>query len=184
MLKKWVAVLSVAGMSATLLSGSAGIVSAASNNAIKGTITVLTNRTDMQDNGMLNKYSKEFEKMYPGTKVQWQTFVDNNTVQAQMNGGVYPDVMLILPNITPEELPQFFAPLNNLGLNNKIYFNNYKTYQGKLYGIAAFGDANGVVYNKSAFKKAGIRVVPKTLAQFYADCALLKKDGSVPIALN
>lgn len=151
---------------------------------IKGTITVLTNRTDMQANGMLNTYSKEFEKKYPGTTIKWQTFVDNNTVKAQMNGGVYPDVMLILPNITQSELPQFFTPLDNLGLDKKVYFNNYQSYQGKTYGVASFGDTNGIVYNLAAFKKAGIKTVPKTLNQFYEDCALLKKAGIVPIGMN
>ncbi len=183
----------VAGLSVLLLAGcgsagSSGTPSKAptkiATSGMKGTITVLTNRTDMQANGMLNKYSKAFEKLYPGTKVKWQTFVDNNTVQVQMNGGVYPDVMMILPTLTPSELPQFFAPLNNLGLGNKVYFNNYQAYQGKVYGIATFGDVNGIVYNKAAFKKAGIKTIPRTMTQFYKDCALLKKSGVVPIALN
>ncbi len=186
-MKKWTVSFSALGLSAAVLAGvamtSTGATSGA-KSAITGTITVLTNRTDMAANGMLNKYSKEFEKLYPGTKVKWETFVDNNTVQVQMNGGVYPDVMMILPTVTQQELPQFFAPLNNLGLGNKVYFNNYQAYQGKVYGIATFGDVGGIVYNKAAFKKAGIKAIPKTLAQFYKDCALLKKSGVVPIALN
>ncbi|MCY0901221.1 MAG: ABC transporter substrate-binding protein [Firmicutes bacterium] len=184
-MKKWMGPLSAVGVSAAMLVGSLASAQAADmNKAVTGTITVLTNRTDMQANGMLNTYSKEFEKLYPGTTVKWQTFVDNNTVQAQMNGGVYPDVMLILPSVTKEELPQFFAPLDNLGLDGKVYFGNYQSYQGKTYGIASFGDTNGIVYNVAAFKKAGIKGVPRTLNEFYADCAMLKKAGIVPIALN
>ncbi len=189
-MKKWTITVSTAGLASALLLG--GLASTAvptmaktkKTSNITGTITVLTNRTDMQANGMLNQYSKEFEKLYPGTKVKWETFVDNNTVQVQMNGGVYPDVMMILPTITPQELPNFFAPLNNLGLGNKLYFNNFEAYQGKVYGIATFGDVNGIVYNKLAFKKAGIKSTPTTLSQFYQDCALLKKAGITPIALN
>jgi ABC-type glycerol-3-phosphate transport system substrate-binding protein len=156
----------------------------AAGSAITGTITVLSNRTDMQANGMLAKYSQEFEKLYPGTTVKWQTFVDNSTVQAQMSGGVYPDVMLILPNITKPELSTYFAPLNSLGLDHKVYFANFNEYKGKVYGLPSFGDVNGIVYNKAAFKKAGITHVPTTLNALYKDMALLKKAGIVPMALN
>ncbi|GMA58409.1 ABC-type glycerol-3-phosphate transport system substrate-binding protein [Alicyclobacillus sacchari] len=192
-MKKWVAVVSITGVSALALAGcgtqsvskpdtNANQTGAASQTA--KTITVLTNRTDMQANGMLQKYSEEFAKTHPGITVKWQTFVDNSTVQAQMNGGTYPDVMLILPNITPNELPQFFVPLDNLGLDNKIYFKDFQSYNGHVYGIPTFGDVNGIVYNKTAFKKAGITSVPTTLNEFYADCAKLKKAGIIPIALN
>ncbi len=173
--------------SLALLAGAGASVAAKTSNAgaIKGTITVLSNRTDMQANGMLAKYSKEFEKLHPGTTVKWETFVDNTTVQTQMNGGKYPDVMLILPTVTQSELPDFFTPLNSLtSLMNKIYFKNFQEYQGKVYGVPTFSDVNGVVYNKAAFKKAGITSAPTTLSQFYADCALLKKAGIIPIALN
>jgi len=156
----------------------------AADAAIKGTITVLSNRTDMQANGMLAKYSQEFEKLHPRTTVKWETFVDDSTVQSQMNGGKYPDVMLILPTVTPSELPTFFTPLNSLGLDKKIYFANFQEYQGKVYGIPTYGDVDGVVYSKTAFQKAGITSVPTTLSQFYADCAKLKRAGITPIALN
>lgn len=191
--KKWVAVASITGVSALVLAGCGTQNAGASANntsqtgaasqAVK-TITVLTNRTDMQANGMLKKYAQAFEKTHPGITVKWQTFVDNSTVQAQMNGGTYPDVMLILPNITPNELPQFFVPLDTLGLDNKIYFKDFQSYGGHVYGIPTFGDVNGIVYNKAAFKKAGITSPPTTLNAFYADCAKLKKHGIIPIALN
>ena len=189
-MKKWMITFSTAGLTSALLVGGLAtnavptLAQSKKASNITGTITVLTNRTDMQANGMLQKYANEFEKQYPGTKVKWQTFVDNNTVAVQMNGGVYPDVMLVLPTVTQPELPNFFAPLDNLGLDNKIYFKNYDSYQGKVYGIATFGDVGGIVYNKADFKKAGIQSVPRTLTQFYKDCALLKKTGVVPIALN
>jgi raffinose/stachyose/melibiose transport system substrate-binding protein len=183
--KKWMKNTAAAGGSMLLLAASFPVASAASSGSpIKGTITVLTNRTDMQANGMLAKYSREFEAKYPGTTVKWETFVQNSTVQTQMSGGVYPDVMLILPSITPQQLPEYFTPLDSLGLDNQINNKNWDEYNGKVYGIASFGDVSGIVYNKATFRKAGIRSVPRTLAEFYKDCALLKKAGIVPIAMN
>ncbi|GGJ00347.1 sugar ABC transporter substrate-binding protein [Alicyclobacillus cellulosilyticus] len=178
-----------AGAAALVVVGGVFVAQTTRNNAsakdaITGTITVLTNRTDMQANGMLKKYAQEFEKKYPGTHVQWQTFVDTSTVQAQMNGGVYPDVMLVLPNITRDQLPTYFAPLDDLGLDNKIYLKDWDSYQGKVYGIPSFANVNGIVYNKAAFRKAGITQPPKTLNEFYQDCAKLKKAGIIPIEMN
>jgi raffinose/stachyose/melibiose transport system substrate-binding protein len=165
--------------------GSAAPSRYAPNDQITGTITVLTNRTDMQANGMLAQYAKAFEQKYPGTKVVWQTFVDFDPVKAQMNGGKYPDVMLVNTSVVAlNEFPQFFAPLDDLGLDNQIYFKSYGEVGGNLYAIASFGDADGLVYNKAAFKKAGITSFPRTLSQFYADCAKLKQAGIIPIELN
>ncbi|CAM5573229.1 hypothetical protein SGLAM104S_09893 [Streptomyces glaucescens] len=39
-------------------------------NGVSGTITVLTNRTDLVQNGTMKKYAAQFNKTYPEVKVE------------------------------------------------------------------------------------------------------------------
>ena len=58
------------------------------------------------------------------------------------------------------------------------------TYNGKLYGQTIWDTISGswvLVYNKADFATAGITSLPKTFAQFTADCAALKAKGIIPI---
>ena len=55
----------------------------------------------------------------------------------------------------------------------KYRFVNEQAYQGKDYGIAITGNANGFVYNKKIWTQAGITTDPKTPAEFLSD---LKPD--------
>lgn len=55
-------------------------------------------------------------------------------------------------------------------------------YNGKLYAFNDFVQPQGCMfYNKALFKKAGIKAVPKTWAEFEAVCAKLKAAGITPI---
>ena len=62
---------------------------------IKGSITVLTNRTDLVDTA-LPVYAKKFEAKYPGTKVVFQGVTNyDDDVTTQLSGGDYGDVLMI-----------------------------------------------------------------------------------------
>ncbi|MCR2804637.1 ABC transporter substrate-binding protein [Paenibacillus soyae] len=155
----------------------------AEGEEIGGTITFLTNRTDMVDKEYVD-YAKRFKEKYPNAEVKFEAVTDHDkTIKIRMSSGEFPDVVLI-PTIPNSDLPKYFAPLDDLGLNDRIYFKDYKAYEGKVYGISAGATTTGIVYNKKAFADAGITEIPQTLDEFYAAAEKLKGSGVVPLASN
>lgn len=57
-------------------------------------------------------------------------------------------------------------------------------YQGKSYGVPIDLDAKYMVYNKTAFAKAGLSGPPATLEALLTDCGKLKAAGYTPIAFG
>ncbi len=162
-------------------SASAPASGSAGGEALKGTITWATHRTELVDTD-LKKYVDAFEAKYPGTTVKIEGLKDyEQTVRVRMAANELPDV-LSLVETTQSDLPKFYEPLDDLGLNDNIYFKDYNSYDGKLYGITQQVAINGLLYNKKAFEKAGIAEPPKTLDELFADADKLKAAGIVPMA--
>ncbi|MDR6881282.1 extracellular solute-binding protein [Bacillus sp. 3255] len=157
--------------------------SANPSDNVKGKVTFLTNRTDMIDKEYKD-YAKRFKEKYPNADIEFEAIRDyDKNVKVRISTGDYPDIVLI-PTIPNADLPKYFAPLDDMGLNDKIYFKDFKATGGKLYGIAQGTNTSGIVYNKKAFAEAGITAVPKTLDEFYAASEKLKAKGMVPLASN
>jgi len=150
---------------------------------ISGTITFLSNRTDMVDKEYV-EYAKRFSEKYPNAKVEFEAITDHDQgIKLRMASGELPDVTLI-PSIPNSDLPKYFAPLDDLGLNDRIYFPDFKAWEGSVYGISVGAMTTGVVYNKKAFADAGITEVPTTLDAFMEAAEKLKQAGIVPLASN
>ena len=159
--------------------------------SVSGSITVLTNRTDLNQDGTLKKYAAAFNKIYPKVKVSFQAITDyEGEVKTRMNTSNYGDVLLIPPSISRADYPKFFVPLGDASTLSKSY--NWidtstvdGTTTGPAYGWATFGNANGFVYNKAVWKQAGITAYPTTPAQFISDLQAIKaKDKSIPYYTN
>ncbi|MFI5665016.1 ABC transporter substrate-binding protein [Streptomyces sp. NPDC051684] len=152
-----------------------------------GTITVLTNRTDLVQNGTMKKYAAEFKKTHPKVTVKFEGITDyEGEVKIRMNTDKYGDVLLIPSVIAKGDYPKFFAPLGDTKDMARLYrFTDKTNVRGKLYGIANFGTVNGLVYNKALWKKAGIDDWPTTPAQFLEDLKQIKvKTGVTPYYTN
>ncbi|MNK34021.1 Multiple sugar-binding protein precursor [compost metagenome] len=151
---------------------------------ISGKITFLTNRTDMIGKEY-DDYLKRFHEKYPNIEVELEPSQTDYNQQAKvrMASQELPDVMFI-PTIPNSDLPKYFAPLDDMGLNDKITFKDFKAFDGKVYGITSGNSTSGIVYNKKAFADAGITAVPKTWDEFLAACEKLKQKGIVPLASN
>ncbi|MFM9331253.1 ABC transporter substrate-binding protein [Paenibacillus mesotrionivorans] len=150
---------------------------------IKGKVTFLTNRTDMVDKEYKD-YAKRFKEKYPNADIEFEAIRDyDKNVKVRIASADYPDILLV-PTIPNSDLPKYFAPLDDMGLNEKIYFKDFKATSGKMYGIASGASTSGIVYNKKVFKDAGITAVPKTLDELYAAAEKLKAKGIVPLASN
>ncbi|CAL9610801.1 hypothetical protein SUDANB176_05625 [Streptomyces sp. enrichment culture] len=184
------AMLTVTGCSGGA-SGSANANEAATAplnpDSVSGDITVLTNRTDLVQDGTLKKYAAEFNKTYPKVKVEFEGITDyEGEVKIRMNTKDYGDVLLIPGAVAKGDYPKFFAPLGSTGSMQDTYrFTDKTDVDGRAYGIATFGTANGFVYNKALWKKAGITDWPTTPEQFLDDLETVKeKTGATPYYTN
>ncbi|MFC5529212.1 ABC transporter substrate-binding protein [Cohnella yongneupensis] len=153
-------------------------------NAIGGKITVLTNRTDLVDDGTMAKYADKFKEKYPDAEVEFEGLTNYATdVQVRLTTGEAGDVLLIPGSVPDSELSQYFEPLPDTLFDN-VYFADLMKYDGKHYGLATGVNTQGIVYNKQAFIKAGIDKIPSTLDEFYADADKLKNAGITPLYMN
>ena len=159
----------------------------AAGSALSGTITVLSNRTDLDKDGTLAKYATAFTALNPGVTVKWETMTDYaGEMQTRMNTNDFGDVLLIPPALTADKYAAFFTPLGTVAdLGQKYQFINDGAFNGTVYGIPVTGNAQGLVYNKDVFKAAGISALPKTPDEFQADLKLIKeKTQALPLYTN
>ncbi|MBS1905208.1 MAG: carbohydrate ABC transporter substrate-binding protein [Actinobacteria bacterium] len=189
MAKKVFALAATVTVAAIALSGCSS--SSGSNNAIdgaaKGTITVLTGRTDLVSDGTFKKYAAEFNKAYPDVTVKFEGVADyENAIKTRLNGTKYGDVLAIPAAVKPSQLKQFFEPLGKTTDFSGTYrYTAQASYEGTQYGIVSGGNANGVVYNKKVWEKAGITALPKTESEWLADLKLIKeKTDAIPLYTN
>ncbi len=158
---------------------------------VTASIKFLTCRTDMckpdYPGVPYSKYIEEFNKMYPNIKVEMVGITDyaSQTLLYLQGDGSWGDVMMI-PAIDKKELHNYFISYGKLDvMKNQIRFADQWMYDGEVYGVANDGNAQGVLYNKKVFEKAGITTLPKTPDEFI-DC--LKKikanTDAIPLYTN
>ncbi|WP_413755332.1 ABC transporter substrate-binding protein [Streptomyces sp. MMBL 11-3] len=191
MRRKSTALVMATMVAATACSGGSGggeIAAPPSDPAkVSGEITVLTNRSDQLADGTLKKYAEEFGKVYPSVKVKFEGLTDyEGETKIRMNTENYGDVLLIPNSLSRKQYPTFFAPLGKAGdLSAKFDYTDHATVDGQVYGLANIGVANGFVYNKAVWAKAGITDWPATPAQFVADLEKIRaKTAAVPYYTN
>ncbi|MFC8404300.1 ABC transporter substrate-binding protein [Streptomyces rochei] len=193
MRRSWVTLVAATMVAATACSGQGGDepgeIAAPPSDPAKaaGEITVLTNRTDQISDGTLEKYAAEFRKVYPGVKVKFEGLTDyEGETKIRMNTDKYGDVLLIPNSLSVEQYPTFFAPLGKADeLSAKFDYTDHATVDGQVYGLANIGVANGFVYNKAVWAKAGITDWPATPEEFVTDLETIKaKTGAVPYYTN
>ncbi len=154
---------------------------------VSGDITVLTQRTDLDQSGRLAQYAAEFNKVYPNVKVTFESITDyEGQVRIRMNTDAYGDVLVIPNSVTKDQLSTYFEPLGTVAdLGQKYEFINEQAFDGTVYGIATTGNAQGLVYNKKVFAAAGITTLPTTPDEFLADMKLIKdKTDAIPLYTN
>jgi ABC-type glycerol-3-phosphate transport system substrate-binding protein len=155
--------------------------------AVTGTITVLTNRTDQVQDGTTQAYATAFNKVYPNVEVKFQGITDyEGDVRIRMNSEEYGDVLSIPVSVPTSLYPKFFAPLGPATEIAKTFdFTERGTVDGKVYGIANIGVANGFVYNRAVWQQAGISEWPRTPDEFLAGLRAIKdRTGAIPYYTN
>jgi ABC-type glycerol-3-phosphate transport system substrate-binding protein len=145
----------------------------------EGTITVLTNRNDVEGQERLKKWAEEFDALYSGTqRVLFETVDDyENQVKIRMSTNNYGDVLLIPNTIEIERLGEFFLPLGSFEeLSKKYVCIDDRTYDNLVYGIPVSVQFTGIFYNKAVFAQAGITTIPRTRDEFIAAMHQIKRN--------
>lgn len=154
---------------------------------VSGTITVLTQRTDLVQDGTMKKYAAAFNRTYPKVKVEFQALTNyESEVKIRMNTENYGDVLMIPGVIKKSDYPKFFASLGTREERAKKYrFTDFTTVDGKVYGQSPIGVTPGFVYNKRVWKEAGVTEWPTTPAEFLDDLKTIRsKTGATPYYTN
>lgn len=154
---------------------------------VSGTITVLTHRTDLVQDGTMKKYAAEFNKTYPKVKVEFDGITDyEGEVKIRMNTENYGDVLMIPAVIEKKDYPKFFASLGSQEERSKRYrFTDFTTVDGKVYGQSPLGALPGFIYNKRVWREAGVTEWPTTPAEFLAGLKAIKsKTDAIPYYTN
>lgn len=151
---------------------------------LSGKVTFLTNRTDMIGKEY-DEYLKRFNEKYPDIQIEFEGGQTdyNQQLKVRMASGELPDLMFV-PDIPNSDLPKYFAQLDDMPFSSELTFKDFKSYEGKLYGITTGNASSGIVYNKKAFADAGITDTPKTWDEFLAACEKLKQNGVIPLSSN
>lgn len=154
------------------------------NTDLTATLKVITHRTDLMEDGTLDGYVAEFQKLYPNISIKYEGITDYaSDMTTRLTSKDWGDICMIPTSIPVTELHNYFYPMCDLGEIEADYnFASNRAFDNKVYGIPSTGNAQGIVYNKAVFQKAGITELPKTPDEFL-DCLQKIKDNTDAIPL-
>ncbi len=153
---------------------------------IKADIKILTNRTDIVDTTYA-QYAESFHELYPNITVTYEAVTDyEESVTLRLTTGDWGDICFIPTSCSKADLGNYFIPLGDLSTLDSIYnFASDKAFDGKVYGIANGGNADGIAYNKKVWEEAGITEVPTTPDEFLDDLQKIKDNtDAIPLYTN
>ncbi|HEX9062865.1 MAG TPA: extracellular solute-binding protein [Clostridia bacterium] len=156
----------------------------ASNNIkveVSKKITLSTNRGDRQE--QLENLAEEFTRENPEIKVEIEYLPDyERTYKARLAVNEFTDIT-VTPGVS-ENMPNYFTPLDDVGFTRDDFKIELPLLNGHLYALPVGVGYDGVIYNKTAFKAAGITKIPSTLNELNDVCGKLKGKGIIPFAIN
>jgi N,N'-diacetylchitobiose transport system substrate-binding protein len=120
--------------------------------------------------------NQAFRQKHPGVdvKVQYQNWGDYKTkFEATLGAGNGPDVIEFGNTDTPKYTAAgALAPLNKADFpNSSTWLSGLAkagVYNGRTFAVPYYAGARGVIYRTDQYKAAGIKSVPKSLAEFQA----------------
>lgn len=153
---------------------------------ITTSIKWIHHKTDREEDGTIQKYIDEFNKVYPNITVEHEGITDYaETALLRLPTGDWGDVMFI-PAIDMVDLETYFLPYGSVAeMSELVNFADQWKYQDQCYGIGYMGNAQGLLYNKAVFEAAGITELPKTPDEFIAALQAIKDNtDAIPLYTN
>ena len=158
------------------------------NTDLTAELKIISNRTDLIDDGTFDNYIAEFQKLYPNITIKYEGITDYaNDMTTRLTSNDWGDVCMIPTTIPLTELGDYFEPLCTVdSISSEYNFASNRAYAGTVYGIPSTGNAQGIVYNKKLFADAGVTELPKTPDQFLDALQKIKDyDASIdPLYTN
>ena len=153
------------------------------NTDLAADLVFAYHRTDRRE--MLEGYVKEFQKIYPNINITYDLVTDY-AENALLRVGTDNWTIMGIPTVDKDELSKYFIPLGSLETLDGLYnFMSAQAYDGVCYGLPSTGNADGVLYNKAVFEKAGITELPKTPDEFIAALKAVKENtDAIPLYTN
>lgn len=151
-------------------------------DALSGKIVVASNRTDIEDT--LIAYAESFMSEHPGTTVEFEVIKEyEDVIATRIAGGEAPDLFYVVDPINQDTYSEYFLPIDDLAFtaDDILFYENGRGTDGNLYVLPLSVSYCGMIYNKQAFKNAGIDQVPMTVDEFYAVCDKLQAAGITPV---
>lgn len=156
------------------------------NTDLTANIKWIHHKTDREEDGTIASMIAEFNKEYPNITVTTEA-VTNYAEDAllRLSTGDWGDIMFI-PAVDKNQLSTYFVPLGKTEeLAQKLNFANQWEFDKVAYGVPYMANAQGVLYNKAVFEKAGITELPTTPEEFVADLQLIKDNtDAIPLYTN
>ena len=130
--------------------------------------------------------NKQFQSDHPGTtvNVQYQSWGDHlQKFDTTLAGGGGPDVI----EMGNTEMTKYMAAGAFAALDKSSFDNSANwlkglaasgSFGGKTYGVPYYAGSRVVTYRTDLFKKAGIKKLPATTAEYAADAKKLMKTGT------
>jgi len=153
---------------------------------IKADLKFLTSRTDLVDS-VFAGYVEQFTALYPNVTITYEGITDyESDITMRLTGNNWGQMCQIPTTVQKSELGDYFHPLCDLAsIQDSYRFADNRAYGGKVYGIPSTGNAQGVVYNKAVFEKAGITELPKTPEEFLDALQKIKDNtDAIPLYTN
>ena len=158
-----------------------------SSDEISGTIKVLHNRTDRDQDGTMAKLTEGFNALYPNVTVEYQSFTNYaDDIATMMQSDNYGDVIMTPQALKQADLPNFFASFGSYDeLSEKYYWLENYTVDGQVYALPTGGTASGVLYNKRVWADAGITELPTTTDEFLNCLKMIEENtDAIPYYTN
>ena len=154
---------------------------------LKADLKLISQRTDLIQDGTFDGYVAEFQKLYPNISISYEgitNYAEDMTTRLTSND--WGDICMIPTTIPLTELGDYFQVLCQLDeIKDEYNFADNRAFGQDVYGIPSTGNAQGIVYNKAVFEAAGITELPKTPDEFLADLQLIKdKTDAIPLYTN
>ncbi|MFC6550584.1 ABC transporter substrate-binding protein [Cohnella cellulosilytica] len=149
-----------------------------------GKLKVLTHRTDLLNDGTLDRYTEKFKEKYPKAEIEYEAMTNYaQDIKVRLTTGEAGDVNMLDASLPNSELANYYEPLPD-ELTEDMYFADLKAHEGSRYGLATGVNTQGIIYNKKAFAQAGIDQVPTTLDALYEAAQKLEDAGIIPLYMN
>jgi multiple sugar transport system substrate-binding protein len=144
---------------------------------------------------MVNQFNKQNKD---NIEIVYQIFTDNyqQTLDLAYATGEAPDVFMDATGVYEKRLPagdlaaldSYLTPAFKKRFGNGAFLDGINMEKGSVYSLPAIGTTPRLIYNKSIFKRAGIKSPPRTVAEMARDAKListkLSKEGIFGYAQN